>query len=144
MSIISEFCLLSMSVGRLQPKPDYLEVYEIFTKNTVFYAKLSYCSQISIFETLCLGRSKNLHYVWKKLHKNEKHLCLIAYIFTKISQNACLINLYILINHYARFNCKLRKVIWFYCVFLGYFHTFLMTIHVWKVVSPPNFHRLCI
>ena len=29
-------------------------------------------------------------------------------------------------------------------LFFGYFHTLLMTIHVWIVISPPNFHRLCV
>ena len=27
---------------------------------------------------------------------------------------------------------------------IGYFHTLLTAIHVWSVVSTPNFHRLCV
>ena len=45
-----------------------------------------------IFETLCLDRAKTLPYVWKKNHTNERHLRLVAPIFSKHSQNVCLIN----------------------------------------------------
>ena len=40
----------------------------------------------------------------KKYHKNERHLCLVAYIFTKLSQNVCLINTNILM--YWHFRCN--------------------------------------
>ena len=62
-------------------------------------------------------------------------------IFTKLSKTVCLINMHILIYRYARCNCNLWKVFWFYCPF-WYFHTLLTTIHVWIIVSSPNFHRL--
>ena len=75
-----------------------------------------------IFETLCLGRA----YVWKKFHKNERHLSLVTHTFTKLSQNVCLINKHILVYWHARYNCRLWKALWFYCV------------------SSPNFHRLCV
>ena len=46
------------------------------------------------FKTLCLGSPKTLPYVWKKNHKNERHLCLAAHIFTKLSQNVYLISIH--------------------------------------------------
>ena len=64
-----------------------------------------------------LGRSKSLYYVWKKYRKNERHLCLEAQFFTKLSQNVCLINTHILIYWYAKYNNKLWKALWFYFVF---------------------------
>ena len=82
----------------------------------------------SIFETLCLGKSKTLPYVWKLYHKNERHLCLVANSFTKLSQNVSLINSHILIYRHARYNCKSLKELWFFC-FFGYFHIFLTTNH---------------
>ena len=70
-----------------------------------------------IFKTLCLGNSKTLSYVWRKYHKNERYLCLLGHIFTKLSHNVCLIYRHILIYWYGRCDCKLWKVYWFYCVF---------------------------
>ena len=69
------------------------------------------------FETLCLGSSKTLPYVWKKYHKNEQHLCLVTHIFTKLSENVCLISTRILLHWYVRYNCKLWKSFWFHWVF---------------------------
>ena len=63
-----------------------------------------------IFETVLLGRSATLPYVWKIHHKNEWHLCLVAYIFTKLSQNVYLINTHILIYRQVRYDCKLWNV----------------------------------
>ena len=65
-----------------------------------------------IFKTLCLGRSKTLAYVWKKYHKNEMHLCLVIHIFTKLSQNECLINVQILV--YQHDKCWLWKIFFFF------------------------------
>ena len=78
---------------------------------------------------------------WAGRHKHERHFRLVAHIFTKLSQNVCLINIHILIYLHARYDCKLWNALWFYYVF-GHFHTLLLTltIHVWIVVSPPNFH----
>ena len=94
-----------------------------------YLIKISYSIQdypndagVLVFETLCLGRSKTLSYVWKIYHKNERHLCLVAHSFTKISQIMCLINTHILIYLHARCNCKLWKALSFYCVF-GYFRS---------------------
>ena len=56
----------------------------------------------------------------KKYHKNERHFCLVAHIFTKLSQNVSLINVYILIYWHVRCDWKLRNTLWFYCIF-GYF-----------------------
>ena len=75
--------------------------------------------------------------------KNERHLCLVLHICTKLSQNVCLINTQILVYWHAKCNCKLWKALWFYCIF-GYFHTLLTSIHVWSIVSSPKFHRLCV
>ena len=51
----------------------------------------------------------------KQYNKNERHLRLRAHIFTKLSQNLCLIDIHILIYSIAIF---------------GHFHTLLWTIHV--------------
>ena len=95
--------------------------------------------------TLCLGRSKTLPYVRKKYDKNKRHLCLVWHKFTKLSQNACLINTHILIyRQYSRYDCKLWNDPWFYCVFLAIF------INNWRAfmsevqISLPNFLRLCV
>ena len=53
----------------------------------------------------------------KKYHKNERHLWLVSHVLTKLWQNVCPINMHILIYWYARCNCKLWKVPWFYRVF---------------------------
>ena len=56
LSVIWEFCLMWSVVYRLHQ-------LEIFTRSTVYYPKLS--TGFLIFQTLCLGRSKTLPYVWK-------------------------------------------------------------------------------
>ena len=43
---------------------------------------------------------------WLIWLENEWHLCLVAYIFTKLLQNVCLINKHVLMYWQARFNCK--------------------------------------
>ena len=75
---------------------------------------------ILIFKTLCLGRSKTLPYVWKKISQ-ERHLRLVSHIFTKLSQIVCLINVHILICQHAKCDCRLWNVLWFNCVFSGIF-----------------------
>ena len=57
----------------------------------------------------------------KNITKNERHLSLVAHSFTKLSQNVCLINTHILIYWHARCDCKLWKLLWFYCVFFWVF-----------------------
>ena len=50
------------------------------------------------------------------LYKNWRHLCMVAYSFTKFTQNMCLINTHILIYQYVRCDCKLWNATWFYFV----------------------------
>ena len=69
--------------------------------------------------------------------------CLVRKGPINLWQNVCLNDKHILINRYSRCDCKLWNANWLYNVF-GYFHTLLMAIHVWSIVPPPNFHRLCI
>ena len=73
-----------------------------------------------IFETVFLGRSATLPYVWKIHHKNEQNFCLVAHNFDKFSQNVCLVNTYILIYWHARYDCKLWNTLWFYYVFWAF------------------------
>ena len=53
-----------------------------------------------IFETVFLGSSTTL--CLKKYHKSERHLRLMTHIFTKLSQNVCLVNTHILVYQHAR------------------------------------------
>ena len=77
-----------------------LSVCSTSTSNTSLYVGLKYLLKVSyiilyypkvarffIFETLCLGSSKTLPYVWKKYHKNEWHLRLVTQIFTECVSN---------------------------------------------------------
>ena len=76
-----------------------------------------------IFETLCFGRLETLLHVWKYYHKNERHLNLVAHIYTKLSQNMCLTNTLILWYRYARYDSKLWNASWFYCAFWVFSYT---------------------
>ena len=96
----------------------------VLSRDLKYLLKIPYFIQNSpnvveylIFETLCLGRSKTLTCVFKKYHKNEPHLFLVKGIFTKLSQNLCLINTHICMYQYVRCDCKLWNALWFYCVF---------------------------
>ena len=85
---------------------------------------------------------ETLSYVWKIYHKNRWHLCLVAHIFTKLSQNLYLINTHILIYQHDRCDCKLWSVpfsldFWLFSYIIDD-HSCL------KVVSPPNLHGLCV
>ena len=57
---------------------------------------MSFCTvsengQIFYFQNCFLGQVGNTALCLKKYHKNEWHLCLVTYIFTKLSsQNMCL------------------------------------------------------
>ena len=73
--------------------------------NTVFFAGRQHCP---------MSENEN--------NKNERHFCLISCIFTKLSQNVCLINTHILIHRYVRCDCKLWSALWFYCVFWVFSH----------------------
>ena len=54
-------------------------------------------------------------------------------------------------NQYTQFDTSTCQM-WLHVIecllillrFFGYFYTSLLTIHVWSVVSPPKFHRLCV
>ena len=122
LSVILEFCLLSSSVCVLAP------AYTSLCRELEYLPKVRYIilfdpngAEILIFQTVFLGRTATLPYVWK-IHPK-------AHIFTKLSQDVCLVDTHILIYWYARCNCKLL---------------FLLTIHVWIVTYPPNFHCLCL
>ena len=59
------------------------ELHQTFTDFCLLLSLVPYIVQdyfnvagFLIFETLCLGSSKTLYYVWEKYHKNERHLCL--------------------------------------------------------------------
>ena len=96
------------------------------------------------FLTVFLGRSATLSYIWKIHHKNERFLRLVAHIFTKISQNVCLVNTHIFMYWHARCNCKLWSTFFVLLRIFGYFHTLLTIIHVWSALYSPNFHRSCV
>ena len=78
-------------------------------------------AEFLIFVDTLFGQFKNITLGLKKYHKNERHLCLVAHIFTKVSHDMCLINTHILLYQHARCNCKLQKALLFYSVFFGIF-----------------------
>ena len=67
------------------------------------------------------GDVENIALRLKKCHKNEQHLCYVTHIFTKLSQNVCLINTHILIYCNAICNCKL----WVFSIFIHCWQTFM-------------------
>ena len=89
----------------------------------VRYIILVYLNQVGflIFKTLCLCRSKTLPYVWKIISQKWAVFEFGGHIFTKLSQNVCLINIQFLIYQHDRCDCKLWNVPWFYCVFFWVF-----------------------
>ena len=111
LSVILEFCL-SVVVGICVLAPAYTCLYRGLKYLPTIIGTLFYL----IFGTIFLGRSATLPYVWKIRHKNERHLRLVAQIFTKLSQNVCLISIHILIYWHARCNCKLWNAHWLFCV----------------------------
>ena len=67
------------------------------------------------------------------------------------SPNFHLLCVYCLINKYVHFDISICQM-WLQVmdllsldliVVFGYLHILLKTIHVWSVVSPPNFNKLC-
>ena len=64
----------------------------------------SYSSDIQKVISNTVFKGKKLPNVWKKYPKNEGHLCLVVYIFTKLSQNVFLINTHILMYWHSRCN----------------------------------------
>ena len=85
-----------------------------------------------IFDTVFLGMSEKLNTKWAALAFGSKYL---HQTFTECVSNQ---KTHFDISTYQMY-CKLWNVLWLYCVF-GYFHTLLMTINVWIVVSRPKFH----
>ena len=77
----------------------------------------------------------------KEYHRTKRHLLLVAHFLTKLSQIVCLTNLHILT--YVRCNSKLWNAFWFYCVF-GYFHTLLLTFHIWGFISNKLSQNVCL
>ena len=96
--------------------------HKYLLKNTVFYPILSLRGRIFDFWDSLFGQVKNIALCQKKYHKNVQQLCLVTHSFAQLSQNVCLINTHILINWYARCNCKIWKVLWFYSIFLVFSH----------------------
>ena len=126
LSVISEIYLLSVSRAST--------IYISLCKGLKYLLKIPYFIKnyskgagFLNFEALCLGRSKTLPYVSKKYHKNKRHLCLVTYIIWGIDVPG------VMASYEISFD---------FITFFGYFHTLFMTIHVWIVVSPPNFLRL--
>ena len=110
--VILEFCLMSVVV------------YSVSAAYTNLWWGLKYLLKVPfiiqnypnmvgflIFKTLC-----DIALYLKKYQKNDRHLCLVWYNFTKLSQNMCLINANILIYQYARLDSKLWNIPWFYCI----------------------------
>ena len=78
---------------------------------SVYCKFFTYTSLYSLSIYLCL----------KRYHKNERHLYLLAHIFTKLSQIVSLINTLSLIYWHIICTWKLWNVHWYYCVFFGIF-----------------------
>ena len=81
--------------------------------------------------------------------KNKKYLSGIHFvcyylkycIFTKLSHPMYLINIQNLVCQYARFDCKLWKILWFYYAFWEFSYILL---HVWNLLNLSNFYIFCI
>ena len=132
---IGNVCLLAIVIVVVcrQPISAYADA-KIFNKNTVFCSKLSLRGwQDSDFRDCLFRQIGNTALCMKKYHKNEQHLCLVTHSFTKLSQNMCLINM---VYQYA--NCRTPLDLIFF------FGIFIHNWHVWKIVSLPNFYRLCV
>ena len=54
---------------------------------------------------------------WEFSYLIDDHSCLNCCISTKLSHNVCLINLHIVVYHYAKCDRKLWNALRFYCVF---------------------------
>ena len=115
LSVTLEFCLLLSAVCSASAAYTSLgRGLKYLLKIPHFILDYSNVAGFLIFSNLCLGRSKTLTYVQKKkYHKNERSLSLVTHIFTKISQNVCLINAHILIYVILicdSCNCRLWQV----------------------------------
>ena len=136
---VSEKCLSSSSsICVLAP------AYISLRRDLEYLLKVKYIilvdpngARFLVFETVFLDSLK-------KYHKNERNLRLVTYTFTKLSQNVCLINTQILIYIDMPYVTASYGTPFDFIVFFRYFHIFLTIIHVWSIVSSPNFHRLCV
>ena len=103
---ICDFQLLWIVV-RLQPIPAYVEAWNILK---ITYFIQDYLNLVRILITdfdYLLPDGNTVVLCQKKYHINERHLCLVTLIFTKLSQNVCLINWHILIYRHVRWDYKL-------------------------------------
>ena len=104
---------------------DFIVFLGIFTYNlrnllqTFTIYVYNYCTNFRISQHVrCDCKIWNVlwfYYVFYKVfceisHIIENHSCLKCYIFTKHSQNICLIDTYNLVFRYIRCNCRLWKV----------------------------------
>ena len=74
----------------------------------------------------------------KILHKIDSYSCPKCWIFTKFTQIVYLMNTTILL---WKWKCQiLLQVLLHFCEMLDVIEDY----YIWSVVSPPNFHRLCV
>ena len=106
----------------------------IFTKNTIFYPKSSKRSWIFDFRYSFLDF---IAFFWVFSYIIDDLSCLNCFISTKLSQIVCLINVYILLCQYSKCYGRLSNLMCFF----GNFHILL---HVWNVITPSNFYKLCV
>ena len=93
LSVVLEFCLsLPSSIACLQPRAYISLCWGLKHLLKIWRIILVYpnVARFLNFETLCSGRSKTLTYVRKKYHNNERYLCFVTHIFTKLLQDVCL------------------------------------------------------
>ena len=117
MSVIPEFCLSYVLYK-------WFPAYHNLCRGLKYLSKIRYTTLVMsnvagflIFETVFSYRLATLPYILKKYHKNERHLRLVTHIFTKLSQNMCLINTHIFMYQHTRRDYKLWKALWFHWVF---------------------------
>ena len=111
------YCLSPVPCGKLPAYPRLYRGLEYLLKVRYIILVVLKVTELLMFKFVFSGRSAKMSYVWKVRHKNEWHLRLVAHIFSKVSQNICLINTHILIYWHARCQYKLWKALWFYCFF---------------------------
>ena len=90
----------------------YYHICSVFNK-----PKFPLFLQLTDRKLILFGQVENIALCLKKYHKKERHLCLPANIFTKLSQNVYSISTRILIYWCFRCNSKFWKDHWFNCVF---------------------------
>ena len=139
LSVILEFRLSSVFLFHFAP------AYTILCRGLEYLLKAMYINLVDtndarflIFKTVLSGQFGNTAlYLKNTSHKR------VAFAFGRT--NLHIHSQYI---HFDILTCKTWLQVMehslIYCLFYRYFHTFLTTIHVWCVVSLPNFHRLCV